>query len=188
MPTTQKAVSDLAAEVADVASEIAVPSLVQMFSEVRSVAEAFKYLMRTEKALLKLVRPGDHRPILVLPGFLCNDTATWALRRFLRKVGYCSYSWRQGINWGPSDELRQALIQRLEALFQRNKQKITVVGWSLGGVYARELASLRPDLVEEVQTQPPNFIQGGSRQPHRSRRQCGGHESTRRPSAAAAPT
>lgn len=152
MANSKKEFIYLAGGVAEAACEIAVPSLVQMCGEVRAVVETVRYLASTERALLKLVRPGDHRPVLVLPGFLCSDTATWALRRFLRRAGYCSHAWRQGINWGPNPELREALIKRLEYLAQCSNQKVTVVGWSLGGVYAREVASLRPDLIREVIT------------------------------------
>lgn len=152
MSNPSKEVVDLAENVAEIVCDIAVPSLVQICCEVRAIAEAVKYLASTERALLKQVQSGDHRPVLVLPGFLCSDTATWALRRFLRRAGYCSHSWRQGINWGPNPDLREALIKRLEYLCQCSNQKVTVVGWSLGGVYAREVASLRPDLVREVIT------------------------------------
>lgn len=132
--------------------DVQVPSLRDLLREVRFVGEACRYLLRAERRLLKTATQGDLRPILVLPGFLCNDTATWALRRYLRNIGYRVYSWRQGINWGQHPDSREALVERLKTVHARCGAKVTIIGWSLGGVYARELASLHPELVEEVIT------------------------------------
>jgi pimeloyl-ACP methyl ester carboxylesterase len=95
---------------------------------------------------------GDGHPVLVLPGFLGDDGSTRALRWFLRDRGYHAHAWRLGRNTGPSDAVVQGLVARLQALHERHGRRVSIVGWSLGGIYARELARAYPDHVRQVIT------------------------------------
>ena len=95
---------------------------------------------------------GDGHPVLVLPGYLADDASTSALRWFLRDRGYYAHSWRLGRNNGPTDATVEGLVARLRALHQRHGRKVSLVGWSLGGIYARELARAFPDHVRLVIT------------------------------------
>lgn len=131
---------------------VAAPTLLATFYEARWVAELMSYLAFSEERLVKEAPPGDRRPILVIPGFLCSDLSTWPLRRFLRKVGYRSFAWKQGINWGPRPGVRTRLLHRVRELQEHYEQPVTIIGWSLGGYYARELACIRPELIREVVT------------------------------------
>src|SRR5204863_2180670 len=79
---------------------------------------------------------GDGHPVLVLPGWLANDRSTWALRWFLRNRGYHVHGWKLGRNLGPT----AALAERFTALRARHGRRLSLIGWSLGGIYARELA------------------------------------------------
>jgi pimeloyl-ACP methyl ester carboxylesterase len=90
--------------------------------------------------LLERAPRGDGHPVLVLPGLLASDQSTRALRWFLRRRGYHVHPWRLGRNLGPTPELIQALGQRFLAVRNRHQRKVSLVGWSLGGIYARELA------------------------------------------------
>ncbi len=94
---------------------------------------------------------GKGHPVLVIPGFMASDWSTGPLRRFLDDLGYNSYTWDLGRNYG-SPNYVQALHDRLKAIQSENQEKVTLVGWSLGGVYAREVARDFPDLVQQVIT------------------------------------
>jgi len=102
--------------------------------------------------LLRRAPRGDGHPVLVLPGFLASDTSTRALRRFLRDRGYAAYGWRLGRNRGPSQSLVTAMSERLERLHRRHGRRVSLIGSSLGGIYARELARAAPELVRQVIT------------------------------------
>ena len=98
------------------------------------------------------VPKGDGHAVLVLPGFLTGDWATTGLVSWLRLIGYDATGWGRGLNWGPST----ACIQRCETLLDqalaRTGRKATLIGRSLGGLYARELAKDAPDKVVRVIT------------------------------------
>jgi hypothetical protein len=87
---------------------------------------------------------------MVVPGFVANDRTTLGLQRALAEAGWRVAGWGLGTNRGATPETLELLVRQIEA-FGRGA-KITLVGWSLGGVYAREAAKLRPDLVEKVVT------------------------------------
>lgn len=131
---------------------VAAPTLLATLGELRCVKELMRYLSVSDAPLVADAPRGDGRPILVIPGFLCSDVSTWMLRRFLRKIGYRSSAWKQGVNLGPKPGVRTRLLHRVHQLQERYGQPVTIIGWSLGGFYARELACIRPDLIREVIT------------------------------------
>lgn len=102
--------------------------------------------------LLWSAKRGDGHPVLVLPGFVTTDLSTTVLRRFLTRQGYDAHAWELGRNLGPRAIGRQGekLIARLEAVHDATGKTISLVGWSLGGILARQLARRRPDLVRQV--------------------------------------
>lgn len=102
--------------------------------------------------LLRFTPKGDGHPVLVLPGFTASDVSTLALRRFLRSRGYHAHGWRLGRNLGPSTRVVTGLGERFTALREKHGRKVSLVGWSLGGIYARELARLFPNDVRQVIT------------------------------------
>jgi len=100
---------------------------------------------------------GDGHPVLVLPGFTAGDGSTLPLRTFLKSRGYAVYGWTLGLNLGqdidptaggPSERLQH----RLRNLHLQYNRKVSIVGWSLGGLYARELARIMPEDVRLVIT------------------------------------
>jgi pimeloyl-ACP methyl ester carboxylesterase len=95
---------------------------------------------------------GDGHPVLLLPGFLASDFSTTPLRRFLKSMGFSTHPWLLGRNLGPRGDLEDRLMARLEALAERYDRKVSLVGWSLGGIYARMLANRAPDKVRSVVT------------------------------------
>lgn len=94
---------------------------------------------------------GDGHPVLVLPGFMASDKSTAALRKFIEKQGYAAIAWELGRNRGEVEVL-DLLFLKLEELYEEYGRKISIVGWSLGGVLARQLAKGKPHLVRQVIT------------------------------------
>ena len=84
--------------------------------------------------------------MLVLPGFTASDDSTRPLRRLLRDKGYSIHGWGLGANVGPHPHVIDGLHRRLTELADRYGTPVSVVGWSLGGIYARELARDDPEL------------------------------------------
>jgi pimeloyl-ACP methyl ester carboxylesterase len=93
---------------------------------------------------------GDGHGVLVLPGFLASDHSTAVLRRFVRRLGYQVAGWSLGRNRGPTAEVIQGLPAQLTALAGRAGGKVSLIGWSLGGIYAWELARRHPGQVRQV--------------------------------------
>ncbi|MEQ9011936.1 alpha/beta fold hydrolase [Algiphilus sp.] len=94
---------------------------------------------------------GDGHPVMVLPGFGASDRATAPLRRALRRLDYRVEGWGQGRNLGMRREIGQALSARIEALHDAHGA-VSLIGWSLGGVFARELARSQPQRIRRVIT------------------------------------
>lgn len=103
---------------------------------------------------------GDGHGVLVLPGFTAGDDSTAILRRYLKRLGYAALPWELGQNTG-SPEIQERLIHRFETLTEQYDQRISLVGQSLGGVYARELARQFGDRVRLVITLGSPFSSPG---------------------------
>jgi pimeloyl-ACP methyl ester carboxylesterase len=111
--------------------------------------------------LLGAMPSGDGHPVLVLPGYLAGDGSTRLLRAALRRLGYRAYGWRLGVNFGLADGVEGRLLMRLDAIHARRGRSVSLIGWSLGGVYARELAKLAPERVRQVVTLGSPFRMNG---------------------------
>lgn len=95
---------------------------------------------------------GDGHGVLVLPGLLGTDTSTALLRQFAQWLGYTVQGWNLGRNLGPTDAVLDELPRILAELADRTGGLVSVIGWSLGGIYARELARQQPAQVRQVIT------------------------------------
>lgn len=100
---------------------------------------------------------GDGHPVLVLPGFLAGAESTVYLRRFLRRLGYRAFDWRLGRNLGFRPGMEQALTIRMEQLNAVYDRQVSLIGWSAGGIYAREIARRTPELTRMVITMGSPF-------------------------------
>jgi len=109
---------------------------------------------------------GDGHGVLVWPGLLASDASTFALRQFVRWLGYEVRGWDLGRNHGPTDAVLAGLPRALKAHAERTGRPVSVVGWSLGGIYAREMAREYPGLVRQVITLGSPFAQTHPRQSH----------------------
>lgn len=97
---------------------------------------------------------GDGHPVLVLPGFTTTDASTVVLRRYLKQLGYDAHAWELGRNLGPRaiGHEGEKLVARLEAVHALTGQKVSLIGWSLGGIMARLVARRAPETVRQVIT------------------------------------
>jgi len=110
-------------------------------------------LFAAARPLLARAPRGDGHPVLVLPGFGAADRSTGPLRGFLRSLGYHVHGWRLGRNLGPDARTIEGIGRRLEyVLTEHGRQPMSIVGWSLGGIYAREIARRAPEAVRQVIT------------------------------------
>ena len=120
------------------------------FLEQRAPFEAGALL--ASSPLLRLAGRGDSHPVFVLPGFTGGDRSTVALRAALRSWGYWAHGWQLGSNLGPTPAALAGIRERLDALHDRHGKRVSLVGWSAGGLYARHLARLAPEKVRQVVT------------------------------------
>lgn len=100
---------------------------------------------------------GDGRPVLLLPGYGASEVSMEPLAKFLRFIGYSVQQWDLGRNRGKVDQYSRAIADQLVA---RYDAPVTLIGWSLGGVVAREASRLRPDKVREIITMGTPVIGG----------------------------
>jgi pimeloyl-ACP methyl ester carboxylesterase len=131
--------------------DIAPPSVALQFLEARAAAEYAALLLQLP--ILRLQAPRGHgEPVMVLPGFMADDTSTWLLRSFLRSIGYVVAPWGQGLSRGRMMDFVAPTIDRVARLHAAHGAKVRLVGWSRGGTLAREIARDRPELVDRVIT------------------------------------
>ncbi len=109
--------------------------------------------------LLARSEPGDGHPVLVFPPWFGDDSITWPLRRVLRARGYAAQGWGLGRNLGANPELADGVVARVDAAAERAGRRVSIVGWSAGGIAAREAARLRPERVRGVVTLGSPFQQ-----------------------------
>ncbi len=126
------------------------PSLSLMLAEVRGIFE-FNTSLLLAPLLMRAPR-GDGHPVLALPGFLASDLSMAPLRRYLSELGYDAHAWQMGRNIGGVSRMRSSLRDRLTSIHATAGRKVSIVGWSLGGVYARDLALQAPEMVRGVVT------------------------------------
>lgn len=124
------------------------PSLFWTLMEGRAVFElgSFYYL----RLFMRRLPRGDGHPVIVLPGFVASDMSTRPLRAVLKDLGYPAYGWGLGRNLKFNEERERQMLDLLDRVHAENGRKVSIIGWSLGGVFARELAKISPDKVRSV--------------------------------------
>jgi hypothetical protein len=95
---------------------------------------------------------GDGHAVMVFPGLSANDVSTVPLRYYLQSLNYKPWGWEQGFNFGPRAGVMDEAKSNLQTTFEATGRKVSLIGWSLGGVYARELAKEMPHMVRSVIT------------------------------------
>lgn len=122
------------------------------FDMARAVTEAST--LPAASLLLSMAPNGDGHPVVVCPPFLADDASTTFLRQYLKSKNYYVYGWKLGFNLGPQviGDGSELLAKRVIEIHKKLNRKVSLVGWSLGGVMARELAKVIPDHVRQVIT------------------------------------
>jgi pimeloyl-ACP methyl ester carboxylesterase len=154
------------------------PSRELLLLEVRAIWELTAFF--ASYPLLRLAARGDGHSVLVLPGLAASDTSTRPLRRFLADQGWASQGWQLGANRGPRPGAEAAMQERLASVFRQSGRKVSLIGWSLGGIFAREMARRAPEQVRAVITLGSPFAGDGNLQPQRRHRRVAGLPRARR--------
>jgi hypothetical protein len=126
------------------------PTLGLIALEIRAFWE-FAALLPAWPALQK-APAGDGHTVIIFPGLSAGDASTAPLRRYLTGLGYEVHGWKQGLNLGPRHGVLDAARLQVEEAHRATGRRVSLIGWSLGGIYARELAKLLPDMVHCVIT------------------------------------
>lgn len=102
--------------------------------------------------LLKNAPRGDGHAVIVFPGLGAGDFSTVPLRNFLAAQGYDTYGWDLGLNFGPREGVLQKSMDRVRQIRKDSGRRVSLIGWSLGGIYAREFAKALSGDVRSVIT------------------------------------
>jgi pimeloyl-ACP methyl ester carboxylesterase len=151
----------LASPVSHIPHPLNPPDLLNSFTEAARAGFELALSQLTQAHVQRITPDSESRPIIVIPGFLGADWTTANLRGFLMRKGHDAYGWHGGINTGPSERVLEHLDQHLDMIANAHHgQKITLIGHSLGGVFAREMARAYPQHIEQVITLGSPFAAG----------------------------
>lgn len=142
-------------------TERPVPAPSRLFTVLETRAIAERMSMSLAAPILERLPRGDRHDVLVLPGFLADDRSTGPLRDVIERLGYHTRGWGLGTNLGPTHKIITGLFELFSSMAAGNR-KVSIVGWSLGGVFGREIARIAPDSVRQVITlgSPIHMIDG----------------------------
>ncbi|NKF22331.1 esterase/lipase family protein [Solimonas marina] len=130
--------------------ELRAPSPRLLLLEGRAAVERARFTLQRRRLLRELPR-GDGQPVMIIPGFSTSDATIAPLLSLLNDLGFHAQGWGQGRNMGMRGPVKAALAARLSEMAAAHGP-ITLVGWSLGGVFAREMARHQPQTVRRVIT------------------------------------
>ena len=99
----------------------------------------------------KPIKKGNKQPILVIPGLTASPWSTGLLRSFLNSEDFIAYDWGLGRNLGNLNDV-ESLEETLVKINEQHQSKVVIIGWSLGGIYARRLGQKREELTKSVIT------------------------------------
>ena len=132
------------------AARMGPPSRLLLLLEMRAFWELGAFFASIP--MMRMMPRGDGHSVLVLPGLMAGDTSTKPLRAFLEDRGYVPYGWDLGRNYGPRPGVEEGMTAKLEEIAEQSGRKVSIIGWSLGGLYARVLAHRAPGIVRQVIT------------------------------------
>jgi len=125
------------------------PPLYNMLLETRSLIEwssmvcLYPFIPKRKK--------GGNKPVILIPPYLGNDFSTSFVRKYLNSLGFKAYRWDLGANMIRSSYI-PLLEEKLEEVFSKHQEKVSLVGWSGGGIFAKILANRHPDKIEQIIT------------------------------------
>jgi len=124
------------------------PSLFWTLAEGRALVELGAFY--AFRGALSMLPKGDGHSVLVLPGFLASDRSTKPMRNLLASLGYDAHGWDMGRNIRIDNARETQMNDLLHRIHDQSGRKVSIIGWSLGGVFAREIAKNAPDKVRQV--------------------------------------
>jgi triacylglycerol esterase/lipase EstA (alpha/beta hydrolase family) len=139
-------------------SQLATPSIMTIAKESLTPFE-FTRLFLSFPALALQSR-GNGEPVIVLPGLGASNSSTFLLRRYLSWLGYSVEGWELGRNSGNVQQLLPQVAEHVQEIHKETGLKVNLVGWSLGGVLAREVARDNPAIVRQVITMGSPVVGG----------------------------
>jgi len=143
----------LARETCPEEHEAGKPRLVRLLGEAKIMLEP----LRRRSRKLDIAPTANPQMVMILPGFATHPVRMRYLARLLESAGHRTKRWGLGFNWGPDEERFEALEARLADLHARHGRPVVLLGWSLGGLFARELAKRQPHAVAKVITMGAPF-------------------------------
>ena len=152
------------AAAADPADAAGPPTGLLLTEPIRGLADLAALLLAAPG--LAAAPRGDGHGVLVFPGLLAGDASTAPLRAFLRRLGYQVRGWDLGRNRGPTEAVLAGLPLAVLDHAERTGRPVSLIGWSLGGIYAREMARRHPRQVRQVITLGSPFALKHPRQSH----------------------
>ena len=129
--------------------KIDAPPLFNVLLETRSIIEWVS--MFGIYPLIPKHKASKNKPVLLMPPYLGNDNSTAFVRNYLKSVGFVTYKWDLGVNMINSKSLPK-LIEKLDEIYEKHQEKVSLVGWSGGGIFAKIIANRHPDKVEQLVT------------------------------------
>lgn len=129
------------------------PRLVRLLGETQVLLEPVRRVRRK----IAVAPSANPQVAMILPGFGAHPVRMRYLARHLEAAGHVTKRWGLGFNWGPTEEAFDQVEERLLRLHARHGRKVVLIGWSLGGLYAREIAKRRPEAVAKVVTMGSPF-------------------------------
>lgn len=124
------------------------PRLVLLLGELAWLIEPIRRSVRE----LDIARSSNPQTVMMLPGFGAHPARLRYMARQIEKAGHKVKRWGQGFNLGATPDVIDRIEERLIAVHERYGRPVVLVGWSLGGVFAREVAKRQPDRVAKVVT------------------------------------
>jgi hypothetical protein len=115
-----------------------------------SLPLSFIGLYRAKNKLSGYHNMFSQQPVVILPGLGASDRSTRSIRSFLRKSGLWVYGWKQGYNHGRVGKLLPGIINHIISVSRKHKQPVILIGWSLGGLIAREVTRQIPEHIKAV--------------------------------------
>lgn len=133
---------------ATLSTRVHAPNLLWTLLEGRSLFELGSFY--SLRPLLSRLPKGDGHPVIVFPGFLASGFSTRPMRKLLSKLGYETYDWGLGRNLTFNADREAEMHALVERVYKAHNRKVTLIGWSLGGTFVREVAKIHPEYVRQV--------------------------------------
>jgi pimeloyl-ACP methyl ester carboxylesterase len=136
-------------EIERINANIPAPPLFNIILETRAIAEWTS--MFWLYPFIPKHKSDKEKPVLLMPPYLGNDNATTFVRKYLKSLGFKTYKWELGVNMINSKSLPK-LVEKLDEIFEKHQEKVSLVGWSGGGIFAKIIANRYPDKVAQLIT------------------------------------